>query len=105
MSFFLGDEEPEAAYQIEFTITNVTANVTSGVQGGEGEQIASGCGITLAYPTIILLGDGTVPLMSLGYMCVEGWTNKKYPFNPAGIEVSDERWIGWSSILTSYDRL
>ena len=46
----LYDEEPEAAYQIEFTITNVTANVTSGVQGGEGEQTALVYGIALAYP-------------------------------------------------------
>ncbi|KAG8929560.1 hypothetical protein FRC02_005391 [Tulasnella sp. 418] len=30
-------------------------------------------------------GDGTVPLISLGAMCVEGWKRKLY--NPAGIEV------------------
>lgn len=27
-------------------------------------------------------GDATVPLISLGYMCVEGWKKKR--FNPAG---------------------
>lgn len=30
-------------------------------------------------------GDGTVPLLSLGAMCVEGWKRERY--NPAGIEV------------------
>ncbi|RIA92644.1 Lecithin:cholesterol acyltransferase-domain-containing protein [Glomus cerebriforme] len=30
-------------------------------------------------------GDGTVPLISLGYMCTEGWKNPLY--NPAGIKI------------------
>lgn len=30
-------------------------------------------------------GDGTVPLVSLGYMCARGWRGRK--FNPAGLEV------------------
>lgn len=30
-------------------------------------------------------GDGTVSLLSLGAMCVEGWKRKRW--NPAGIEV------------------
>ncbi|KAF9419747.1 hypothetical protein BGZ94_009318 [Podila epigama] len=30
-------------------------------------------------------GDGTVPLLSTGYMCVEGWNKKLY--NPSGIKV------------------
>ncbi|KAG0051321.1 hypothetical protein BGZ83_003851 [Gryganskiella cystojenkinii] len=30
-------------------------------------------------------GDGTVPLLSTGYMCVEGWKKKLY--NPAGVYV------------------
>ncbi|KAF0396057.1 Lecithin:cholesterol acyltransferase [Gigaspora margarita] len=30
-------------------------------------------------------GDGTVPLLSLGYMCTKGWKNPLY--NPAGIKV------------------
>ena len=30
-------------------------------------------------------GDGTVNLLSLGAMCVEGWKRKRW--NPAGIEV------------------
>lgn len=31
------------------------------------------------------LGDGSVPLISLGYMCAEGWKNKLY--NPNGVKV------------------
>lgn len=31
-------------------------------------------------------GDGTVSLLSLGAMCVEGWTRKRW--NPAGIKVT-----------------
>jgi len=30
-------------------------------------------------------GDGTVSLLSLGAMCVEGWKRKRW--NPAGIKV------------------
>lgn len=30
-------------------------------------------------------GDGTVPLLSLGAMCVRGWKDQKW--NPAGIKV------------------
>ncbi|KAG5188033.1 Lecithin:cholesterol acyltransferase-domain-containing protein [Tribonema minus] len=33
-------------------------------------------------------GDGTVPLLSLGYMCSEGWKNDKYPYNPSKINVT-----------------
>ncbi|CAG8650933.1 22413_t:CDS:10 [Dentiscutata erythropus] len=34
---------------------------------------------------LYLKSDGTVPLLSLGYMCVKGWKNPLY--NPAGIKV------------------
>ena len=30
-------------------------------------------------------GDGTVPLLSSGYMCSKGWKMKRY--NPAGVQV------------------
>ena len=30
-------------------------------------------------------GDGTVPLVSLGYMCSKGWQSRRY--NPHGIQV------------------
>jgi phospholipid:diacylglycerol acyltransferase len=31
-------------------------------------------------------GDGTIPVVSLGSMCVKGWKGKT-KWNPAGIEV------------------
>ena len=31
-------------------------------------------------------GDGTIPAISLGGMCVRGWKGKT-PWNPAGIKV------------------
>jgi hypothetical protein len=34
-------------------------------------------------------GDGTVPLLSLGYMCNEGWINDKYPYNPANVSCGE----------------
>jgi phospholipid:diacylglycerol acyltransferase len=38
-------------------------------------------------------GDGSVPLVSLGYMCVEGWKNAKYPFNPAKIPITTVEYL------------
>ncbi|KAF9194642.1 hypothetical protein BGZ51_008573 [Haplosporangium sp. Z 767] len=40
-------------------------------------------------------GDGTVPLLSTGYMCVEGWSKKLY--NPAGIKVITREFTHQSS--------
>jgi len=37
-------------------------------------------------------GDGTVPLVSLGYMCVEGW-RKGHKLNPGGIEVTTREYM------------
>jgi len=51
--------------QIDAKINSDQEWVRSGVHNGEG--------------------DGTVPLMSLGYMCVKGWQNKTY--NPSKIRV------------------
>jgi phospholipid:diacylglycerol acyltransferase len=43
-------------------------------------------------------GDGTVPLVSLGYMCVDGWKNKK--FNPHGVKIQTKEYLhNPSSIL------
>ncbi|CAG8534380.1 1342_t:CDS:10 [Acaulospora morrowiae] len=36
-------------------------------------------------------GDGTVPLLSLGYMCTKGWKNPLY--NPAGIKVITREFV------------
>ncbi|KAL7413465.1 Lecithin:cholesterol acyltransferase-domain-containing protein [Mrakia frigida] len=49
----------------EVTIAGSNPSIRSGVKFGEG--------------------DGTVPLLSLGAMCVEGWKRKEW--NPAGIKV------------------
>ncbi|KAF9436463.1 hypothetical protein BGZ76_003924 [Entomortierella beljakovae] len=40
-------------------------------------------------------GDGTVPLLSTGYMCVEGWKKKLY--NPAGLNVITREFTHQSS--------
>lgn len=49
----------------DYTDTSVTPKILNGVKMGEG--------------------DGTVSLLSLGAMCVEGWKRKRW--NPAGMEV------------------
>lgn len=36
-------------------------------------------------------GDGTVPLVSLGYMCARGWRSAK--FNPSGLEVRTREYV------------
>ncbi|KAF9117839.1 hypothetical protein BGX30_005023 [Mortierella sp. GBA39] len=41
-------------------------------------------------------GDGTVPLMSTGYMCVDGWSKKLY--NPAGVKVITREFTHQSSL-------
>ncbi|KAG0218075.1 hypothetical protein BGX33_008609 [Mortierella sp. NVP41] len=41
-------------------------------------------------------GDGTVPLLSTGYMCVDGWSKKLY--NPAGIKVITREFTHQSSL-------
>ena len=50
----------------EYTDETVTPKVINGVKMGEG--------------------DGTVSLLSLGAMCVEGWKRKRW--NPHGIQVT-----------------
>jgi phospholipid:diacylglycerol acyltransferase len=35
--------------------------------------------------------DGTVPLLSLGYMCIDGWRIPRY--NPAGIPVYTREYL------------
>lgn len=37
-------------------------------------------------------GDGTIPVISLGGMCVKGWKGKT-PWNPAGIEVVTQEYL------------
>ncbi|KNC99428.1 uncharacterized protein SPPG_05669 [Spizellomyces punctatus DAOM BR117] len=63
------DDEEEANEELDFhvdtTYSQEEANIYSGVQ--------------------LTDGDGTVPLISLGYMCAKGWKHKRY--NPAQIPV------------------
>lgn len=61
----------------EYMDENVTPRTMNGVKMGEG--------------------DGTVSLLSLGAMCVEGWKRKRW--NPAGmkvvtVEVSENDGVG-----------
>ncbi|KAF9131114.1 hypothetical protein BGW39_002198 [Mortierella sp. 14UC] len=41
-------------------------------------------------------GDGTVPLLSTGYMCVDGWSKKLY--NPSGLKVITREFTHQSSL-------
>lgn len=43
-------------------------------------------------------GDGTVPLVSLGYMCVEGW--KKKHLNPSNIDVITKEYMDEPATLS-----
>merc|ERR1711988_1369918 len=56
---------PSVPYRLDNVRYSADCSLTGGVQDGEG--------------------DGTVPLLSLGYMCVEGWSKKEY--NPGGVKV------------------
>ena len=47
--------------------------------------------IKLAYGVMDGEGDGTVPLMSLGYMSVKGWTRKSH--NPAGVKLGTREYL------------
>lgn len=44
-------------------------------------------------------GDGTVSLLSLGAMCVEGWKRKRW--NPAGIKVTTVE-VGFQAFQVSW---
>ncbi|RKP07295.1 Lecithin:cholesterol/phospholipid:diacylglycerol acyltransferase [Thamnocephalis sphaerospora] len=57
--------------RIDRSVDNESENIDNGVFVGEG--------------------DGTVPLLSLGYMCVDGWRIPRY--NPAGIPVYTREYL------------
>ncbi|KAJ2752253.1 phospholipid:diacylglycerol acyltransferase, partial [Coemansia nantahalensis] len=57
--------QPPGLLRIDKTPRPLLPNVETGIVGGEG--------------------DGTVPLLSLGYMCAEGW--RRPLFNPHGVRV------------------
>lgn len=70
--FYREDQDPQS---------NVNITIDTGFTystGGDGETIVD-------HGVILGEGDGTVPLLSNGYMCAKGWKIKR--FNPAGIEV------------------
>jgi len=46
----------------------------------------------ISYGVKVVDGDGSVPLISLGYMCVDGW-RKKGNLNPSGIEVITREYL------------
>eukprot|EP00611_Tribonema_gayanum_P026555 TRINITY_DN6353_c0_g1_i4.p1 TRINITY_DN6353_c0_g1~~TRINITY_DN6353_c0_g1_i4.p1 ORF type:complete len:502 (-),score=199.45 TRINITY_DN6353_c0_g1_i4:703-2208(-) len=82
-------------YEEAQTCTEDAGNCTLPVDGEE-ELISVPYTIWNAAPSNgcfsqgmrLVNGDGTVPLLSLGYMCSEGWKNDKYPFNPSKINVT-----------------
>jgi phospholipid:diacylglycerol acyltransferase len=59
------DTADEIPYVIDDTIEDVHSNIRNGVRLADG--------------------DGTVPLVSLGYMCARGWKTRER--NPAGMQV------------------
>lgn len=64
----------------EYTDESASPRIVNGVKMGEG--------------------DGTVSLLSLGAMCVEGWKRKRW--NPAGIKVVTVEVRGVSRAYGSY---
>ena len=65
--FYQEERDPSVKLNvsIDTTVTNADAGVDHGVMMGEG--------------------DGTVNLLSTGYMCAKGWHMKRY--NPAGVQI------------------
>ena len=64
--FYREDHDPLSQLNVTIDTSLTTGTVDHGVIPGEG--------------------DGTVPLLSNGYMCAKGWHIKR--FNPAGIKVT-----------------
>ena len=63
--FYREDQDPNSSLNVTIDTSAMTGNVDRGVILGEG--------------------DGTVPLLSNGYMCAKGWHIKR--FNPAGVKI------------------
>ena len=70
--FYREDQDPQSSVNV--TIDSAFTFTT----GGDGETVVD-------HGVILGEGDGTVPLLSLGYMCAKGWKIKRY--NPAGVKV------------------
>ncbi|KAJ2851960.1 phospholipid:diacylglycerol acyltransferase [Coemansia brasiliensis] len=67
----LHDESGVPAFKIDRTHRPHVSNVDIGIVNGEG--------------------DGTVPLLSLGYMCADGW--RKPLFNPHGVRIVSREFV------------
>ena len=63
--FYREDQDPNSSLNVTMDTSLMTGTVDRGVILGEG--------------------DGTVPLLSNGYMCAKGWHIKR--FNPAGVRI------------------
>ena len=63
--FYREDQEPKSSLNVTIDTSHTMGAVDHGVTMGEG--------------------DGTVPLLSMGYMCAKGWRIKRY--NPAGVQI------------------
>ena len=63
--FYREDQDPASSLNVTIDTSLMTEEVDHGVVLGEG--------------------DGTVPLISNGYMCAKGWRIRRY--NPAGVQV------------------
>mmetsp|Transcript_63462 Transcript_63462/g.138216 ORF Transcript_63462/g.138216 Transcript_63462/m.138216 type:complete len:635 (+) Transcript_63462:82-1986(+) len=70
-------ERPEDWFRVD---RNFHSNDTAGPWNNSVDGIYS-------YGVAASDGDGTVPLVSLAYMCSHGWREPDFGFNPAGIEV------------------
>ena len=74
---------------VDDNTTDAEDSIDTEVNGPEGDKAAfhqSGTGVYTYNGVTNGNGDGTIPLISLGYMCVEGWQNKD--LNPSGIPVT-----------------
>ena len=63
--FYREDQDPNSSLNVTIDTSLMMGSVDHGVVPGEG--------------------DGTVPLLSNGYMCAKGWHIKR--FNPAGVKI------------------
>ena len=63
--FYREDQDPNSSLNVTIDTALINGAVDRGVILGEG--------------------DGTVPLLSNGYMCAKGWHIRR--FNPAGVEI------------------
>ena len=80
----IGKPTERAYFYRESHLAKVTHNRTSAMIDTE-VNAANGPNGPVDHGVIMGEGDGTVPLLSNGYMCNRGWSIKRY--NPAGVKV------------------